>query len=46
MTRVTHTPWGEETPAWAPDGRHLALASSPNGNVDIYVYDLADVLRN
>jgi Tol biopolymer transport system component len=45
LARVTHTPWAEEKPAWAPDGRHLAVASSPTGNYDVYVYDLADVLR-
>jgi TolB protein len=44
IARVTHTPWPENDPAWSPDGRRLALGSSPSGNFDIYVYDLADVL--
>jgi Tol biopolymer transport system component len=45
LARITHTPWAEQGPAWSPRSNHLAFASYPNGNFDVYIYDLADVLR-
>jgi Tol biopolymer transport system component len=36
--------WAEQAPAWSAGGGHLALASNPNGNFDVYVSDLADDL--
>ena len=39
-SRVTSEDSWESLPVWSPNGRHVALASDPNGPPDIYVLDL------
>jgi Tol biopolymer transport system component len=35
--RLTHNPARDFAPAWSPDGRKIAFASTRDGNPEIYV---------
>ncbi|HET9959668.1 MAG TPA: hypothetical protein VFQ61_34485 [Polyangiaceae bacterium] len=37
LTRVTDDEWDDTTPAWAPDGEHLLIASSRDGDTDLWL---------
>jgi len=39
QTNVTNNPAGDAEPAWSPDGRKIAFASTRDGNAEIYVMD-------
>ena len=38
-TRLTDDLWNDTCPAWSPDGRSIAFASSRDGSGDVYVMD-------
>ena len=38
--RLTNNGYGDEYPAWSPDGNQIAFASQRDGNYEIYVIDL------
>ena len=37
VIRLTDNEFGDEQPAWSPDGRHIAFRSARGGNIEIYV---------
>ncbi|HEX9898043.1 MAG TPA: LpqB family beta-propeller domain-containing protein [Candidatus Methylomirabilis sp.] len=39
VTRLTHKPAADQSPAWSPDGQSLAFMSERDGNWEIYVMD-------
>jgi Tol biopolymer transport system component len=41
ITQVTTLPGLEYSPTWSPDGRCIAYASNADGNLDIYIQELA-----
>jgi Tol biopolymer transport system component len=44
MLRITDTTSNERTPKWSPDGDKLVFASDRDGNREVYIFDLADVV--
>ena len=36
LTRLTFSPAGDQSPAWTPDGEHVAFSSSREGSFSIY----------
>lgn len=42
LTRVTDDEWDDQTPAWAPDGEHLLIASTRDGDTDLWLISLLD----
>jgi Tol biopolymer transport system component len=48
LARVTDDAWDDATPAWSPDGEHLLIASSRDGDTDLWLIPLAapDEARN
>jgi Tol biopolymer transport system component/tRNA A-37 threonylcarbamoyl transferase component Bud32 len=46
MTRLTNHPANDRNPSWAPDGKYIVFDSDRNGNRDLYVMNVAEVLQD
>lgn len=46
QTRLTNNPAGETNPVWSPDSTQLAFVSDRDGNMEIYVMNIAEALQN
>ena len=40
LVYLTTSPASDHSPAWAPDGRHIAFISTQNGNSEVILADL------